>query len=298
MTGVDFQRCLEDFVPLVEDTRTERFMVEPQAPSGESRVLGHLDRYVVGFLEDFADPRHEWRRLFAELLGTFFLVLVAAGGGMMGQAFPDTISRTAAVVAPGLMVMSIILFMGKVSGAHLNPAVSIGFALRGDFPWRRVPGYIVVQLIGAALAAAFLSAVIDVSATYGSNYPASAYSDGDAFLMEVVLTLGLVSVILGTASGAQNLGLFGALGVGAYIALAGLWASPISDASMNPARTFGPDLVGGDFTSYWLYVAGPLIGALLAVGAAWVLGGPGGGRAGSGAAQGDLFTEVQRPDKA
>ena len=84
-------------------------------------------------------PKAEWRRLFSELLGTFFLVLVAAGGGMMGQAFPDTISRTAAVVAPGLMVMAIILFMGKVSGAHLNPAVSIAFALRQDFPWRRVP---------------------------------------------------------------------------------------------------------------------------------------------------------------
>ena len=116
--------------------------------------------------------------------------------------------------------------------------------------------------------------------------------------MEAVLTLGLVSVILGTASGAQNVGLFGALGVGAYIALAGLWGSPISGASMNPARTFGPDLVGGDFTSYWVYVAGPLIGAVLAVGAAWILRGPGGGRAGSGAAQGDLFTEVQHPDKA
>jgi aquaporin Z len=273
-------------------------MVEPQAQSGESRVLAHLDRDIVGFLEDFADPSQWWRRLFAELLGTFFLVLVAAGGGMMGQAFPDTISRTAAVVAPGLMVMSVILFMGKVSGAHLNPAVSIGFAARGDFPWRRVPGYIVVQLIGAALAAAFLYAVVDVSATYGSNYPASGYSDVAAFLMEVVLTLGLLSVILGTASGAQNVGLFGALGVGAYIALAGLWASPISGTSMNPARTFGPDLVGGDFTGYWVYVAGPLIGALLAVGAAWILRGSGGGRAGSGAAQGNLLTEFQHPDKA
>ena len=161
-----------------------------------------------------------------------------------------------------------------------------------------MPGYIVVQLIGAALAALFLHAVIDVSATYGSNYPASGYSDGDAFLMEVVLTLGLVSVILGTASGAQNVGIFGAFGVGAYIALAGLWGSPISGASMNPARTFGPDLVGGDFTGYWVYVAGPLIGALLAVGAAWVLRGPGGGQAGSAAAQGDLFTEVEHPDKA
>ena len=100
--------------------------------------------------------------------------------------------------------------------------------------------------------------------------------------MEGVLTLGLVSVILGTASGAQNVGIVGAFGVGAYIALAGLWGSPISGASMNPARTFGPDLVGGDFTDYWVYVAGPLAGALLAVGAAFRLRGHGGGAAGSG----------------
>ena len=216
----------------------------------------------------------------------------------MGEAFPNTISRTAAVTAPGLMVLGIILFMGKVSGAHLNPAVSVAFSLRGDFPWRRVPGYIVVQLIGAALAAWFVQSVINASAVFGSNYPASGYTSTDAFLMEAVLTLGLVSVILGTASGAQNLGVFGALGVGAYIILAGLWGSPISGASMNPARTFGPDLVGGNFTDYWVYVAGPLVGAGLAVVAAYVLRGPGGGLAGSGAAQGDLFTEAHRPDKA
>jgi aquaporin Z len=233
----------------------------------------------------------------SELLGTFFLVLVAGGGGMMGQAFPGMISRASAVAAPGLMVMAIILFMGKVSGAHLNPAVSIAFSLRGDFPWRRVPGYIVVQLIGATLAALFLNAVINVSASYGANYPAPGYSATAAFLMEAMLTLGLVSVILGTASGAQNVGIFGAIGVGAYIALAGLWGSPISGASMNPARTFGPDLVAIDFTSYWVYVVGPLVGAVLAVGAAWVLRGAGGGRAGSGAAQGTLFTEVEDPDK-
>ena len=173
-------------------------------------------RELDAALEDFNDPSQEWRRLFSELLGTFFLVLVAAGGGMMGQAFPDTISRTAAVVAPGLMVMAIILFMGKVSGAHLNPAVSIAFSLRGDFPWRRVPGYVVVQLDRRrARGVCSCSAVIDVSATFGSNYPAPGYSAGDAFLMEAVLTLGLVSVILGTASGAQNIGIFGAIGVGA-----------------------------------------------------------------------------------
>ena len=95
--------------------------------------------------------------------------------------------------------------------------------------------------------------------------------------MEAVLTFGLVSVILGTASGAQNIGIFGAIGVGAYIALAGLWGSPISGASMNPARTFGPDLVGADFSDYWVYVAGPLVGAVFAVGTAFILRGAGGG---------------------
>ena len=247
---------------------------------------------------DFDDPRQEWRRLFSELLGTFFLVLVAAGGGMMGQAFPNTISRTAAVVAPGLMVLAIILFMGKVSGAHLNPAVSIAFALRRDFPWWRVPGYVLMQLGGAALAAWFLQAVVHVSASYGSNYPAHGFSNGDAFWMELILTFGLVSVILGTASGAQNLGVIGAIGVGSYIALAGLWGSPISGASMNPSRTFGPDVVSANFSSYWVYVAGPLAGATIAVGVAFILRGRGGGRAGSGAAQGALYTDSANPDQA
>src|SRR3954451_18635023 len=96
-----------------------------------------VERGVRERIEDFHDPRQEWRRLFSELLGTFFLVLVAAGGGMMSQAFPKTIARSAAVTAPGLMLMAIILFMGNVSVSHLNPAVSLAFAARGDFPWRR-----------------------------------------------------------------------------------------------------------------------------------------------------------------
>jgi aquaporin Z len=267
----------------------------------EQQVLGPIARYeqnVLTRIRDFEDPHQEWRRLFSEVLGTFFLVLVAAGGGMIGQAFPGQISRSAAVVAPGLMVLAIILFMGKISGAHLNPAVSIAFALRRDFQWHRVPGYVVAQLAGATLAALFLRAVVSVSATYGSNYPAAGYSSLSAFWMELILTVGLVSVILGTASGAQNLGIVGAFGVGSYIALAGLWGSPISGASMNPARTFGPDLVGKSFTDYWVYVAGPLAGAVIAVGIAYVLRGAGGGKSGSGAAQGDLFLEVQEPTKA
>src|SRR5271166_1355726 len=179
---------------------------------------------------------------------------------MMSHAFPGVISHTAAVTAPALTVMAIILFMGKISGAHLNPAVSIAFALRRDFPWNRVPGYIVVQLIGATLAALVLHAIISVSATYGSNYPAKGYSAGAAFWMELILTAGLVSVILGTASGAQNVGVIGA---------------------------------------YWVYIAGPIAGAVIAVGVAFVLRGRGGtDKASAGAAQGELFTEVYESGKS
>jgi aquaporin Z len=223
---------------------------------------------------EFDDPSLEWRRLFSELLGTFALVLVAAGGGILhGQG---QISLAAAVVAPGLMVMAIILFMGAVSGAHLNPGVSLAFALRGDFPWRRVPGYIIIQLIGATLACLFLDAVFGNIQHLGATLPGPGYEDWQALLMEIVLTALLVSVILGTASAAQNVGAIAALGVGGYIALAGLWSAPVSGTSMNPARSFGPALVSGDFTSYWVYVVGPLTGALIAVGCAYVLRGRGG----------------------
>src|SRR5215469_15902457 len=110
----------------------------------------HLLMLEFGVRDEFDNPSLEWRRLFSEMLGTFFLVLVAAGGGLLHAK--GQISLAAAVVAPGLMVMAIILFMGAVSGAHLNPAVSLAFAMRGDFPWKRLPGYVIVQLIGATLA--------------------------------------------------------------------------------------------------------------------------------------------------
>jgi aquaporin Z len=227
-----------------------------------------------GSREDFVNPKLEYRRLFSELLGTFMLVLAAAGGGLLHAK--GEISLAAAVVAPGLMVMAIILFMGAVSGAHLNPVVSLAFAVRGDYPWRRVPGYIINQLLGAALACLFLLAVFGNVEHLGATLPGPGYHDWQALLMEIVLTAVLVSVILGTASGAQNVGTLGALGVGGYIALAGLWAAPVSGVSMNPARSFGPALVSGYWTSYWVYVVGPLAGAGIAVGCAWILRGRGG----------------------
>lgn len=254
--------------------------------SHDPQRAGHLLMLAFGSRSDFDDPRREYRRLFSELLGTFFLVLVAAGGGVLHTK--GQISLSAAVVAPGLMVMAIILFMGAVSGAHLNPVVSLAFALRGDFPWKRVPGYIAVQLLGASLACLFLLAVLGDVAHLGATLPGAGYAAWQAFLMEIALTGTLVSVILGTASAAQNVGTFGALGVGGYIALAGLWAAPVSGTSMNPARSFGPALVSGDWRAYWVYLAGPLIGALLAVGSAVILRGRGGDATARLAASGRL----------
>jgi aquaporin Z len=229
---------------------------------------------AFGSRAEFNDPRLGYRRLFGELLGTFMLVLVAAGGGVLHSE--GRISLSAAVVAPGLMVMAIILFMGAVSGAHLNPVVTLAFALRGDFPWKRVLGYVVAQLLGATLACLFLLAVFGNATHLGATVPGQGYHAWQAFLIEIALTGTLVSVILGTASSAQNVGTIGALAVGGYIALAGLWAAPVSGASMNPARSFGPALVGDDWSSFWAYLAGPLIGAILAVGCALILRGRGG----------------------
>lgn len=237
---------------------------------------------------DFDDPAHEWRRLFSEILGTFMLVLAGAGGAVVNAVSHGGVSRGAAVTAPGLTVMVVILFMGAVGGAHLNPAVSIMFWLRGDFPLRRVPGYIVAQVLGATLACLFLAAVFGKVGMLGATEPGPGVHAWQAFLVELVLTVGLVSTILGTASKAQNVGTLAAVGVGGYIVLAGLWASPISGASMNPARSLAPDLVLGNFSHYWVYLAGPLAGGLIAVLCAAVLRGAGGDSGGLAAARGRL----------
>jgi len=214
---------------------------------------------------EFSDATREWRRLFAETWGTFLLVLVAAGGGIAHGLSSGEVSLQSAVIAPGLMVMAIIYFMGSVSGAHLNPAVTLAFAVRRNFPWNRVPGYLIAQCVGAIAAAAFLRAMFGNASLLGATVPVEGLEPWKAVLIETVLTAGLVNTILGTASGARNIGTNGALAVGAYIALAGLWAAPFTGASMNPFRSLAPDLIRGDLSKTWIYIAGPLLGALIGV---------------------------------
>ena len=246
---------------------------------------------------NFFDPSLEWRRVFAEIWGRFLLVLVAAGGGVVGAMSGGRVTLGMTVVAPGMMVMAIIYFMGVVSGAHLNPAVTLAFAVRRNFPWGRVPGYILGQAIGGIGAAVFLRTMFGTAGALGATLPGSGVTGGKALVMEMVLTAGLVNTILGTASGARNTGTNGAIAVGGYIALAGLWAAPVTGASMNPVRSLAPDLVRGDFHTTWIYVVGPMVGALIGVAFEWILKGKP-TAAGGIAAQGTLGIDTPgEPDR-
>ncbi len=245
---------------------------------------------------NFLDDAFEWRRIFAEAWGTFLLVVVAAGAGVVAAKSNGAVSLGMAVVAPGLMVMVIIYFMGTVSGAHLNPAVTLAFAMRGNFPWRRVPGYIAGQVIGGLAAALFLRILFGTIGLLGATVPGKDVGNLTALAMEIMLTAGLVNTILGTASGARNIGSNGAIAVGAYIALAGLWAAPISGASMNPIRSFAPDLLRGDYSTTWIYIVGPILGSLIGVGFEFILKGKA-TEAGAIAAQGTLLRKIEEEER-
>ncbi len=233
-------------------------------PKTTAQLAG--SRYLIRFEEDTLRHRPLWIRVIIEFVGTFILVTVAAGAGVIDHyAGGGPISRTAAVVAPGAVVMALIYALGPLSGLHINPAVTLAFSARGVFKWAWVVPYVVVQLAGAVCAALFLQAMYgDVAA--GGNYPiAKPGGDWRSLVMETVLTAILVTVILNTATGYRSIGHNAALAVGSTVALLGLFASPISGASMNPVRTLGPDIISLNFTGWWIYIAGPVVGAAIAV---------------------------------
>jgi aquaporin Z len=226
------------------------------------------------WIKDPHDSRYEARRLFTEALGTFFLVAVTVGAIMVDAKSRGGVPLDAQVVAPGLTVIAVIYSMGSVSGAHINPAITFAYALRRNFPWRRVPGYWAAQCVGAIAAVAALRGTLGHVGQLGLSAPGPGVTGLDAFLFELALTLGLVTVTLGTASGENNVGPNAAIARGGYIVAAGLWAAPITGVSMNPARSLASALLEGRWSHLWIYLAGPLVGTLLAVGIAWVLRGP------------------------
>jgi aquaporin Z len=206
----------------------------------------------------------DWpRRLAAELFGTFALVFVAVGADAMAVVSGGRVSDAARAVAPALMVAALIYALGDVSGAHLNPVASLAFTLKRLIPVGWLGAYWAAQLAGAILAALVVRALFGDAVRAGVSTPHVA--DGTALAIEAILTLLLVTVILGTADRHRIVGADAALAVGATIALAGLIALPVEGASMNPARSLGPALVTGDLDNVWIYVLGPVFGGLTAV---------------------------------
>jgi aquaporin Z len=254
-------RAPADLTGAAEDAMADS---TPAAEQQAADLIGR--RYLVRFEEDTLKQRPLWTRVIIEFLGTASLVIVAAGSGVINKYVGGMpISRTAAVVAPGALVMALIYAWGPLSGLHINPAVTVAFTGRGVFRPSWAPPYVIAQLAGAVFGSFFLQWTFGHVAA-GGNYPISKPGgDWRSFVMEIVLTTILVVVILNTATGYRSIGHNAALAVGATVALLGLFASPISGASMNPARSLGPDIVGNNYTGWWVYAFAPLIGGVIAV---------------------------------
>jgi aquaporin Z len=258
------QDVRKDQEPQMTNTQPGSTSKPPDPDVDAAAAIG--TRYLIRFEEDTLRSRPLWIRVIIEFVGTFLLVTVAAGAGVISYyAGGHPISRTAAVIAPGALVMALIYAWGPLSGLHINPAVTLAFFVRRVFPANWVLPYWIAQFAGAILGALFLQVVFG-HVSQGGNYPIDKHGgDWRAFVMEIALTTILVSVILNTATGHRSIGHNAAIAVGSTVALLGLFASPISGASMNPARTLGPGIVSGDLTGWWVYVLGDSIGALIAV---------------------------------
>jgi len=203
------------------------------------------------------------RRCLAEAMGTFALIFAGTGAIMINDISKGTVTHVGIALTFGLIVMAMIYAVGDISGAHLNPAVTVGFWLAGRFSARSLPAYLASQLAGAVLASGTLRLLLGNQAGMGATYPAG--SDLQSFGFEVILTAMLMFVILAVSHGSKEVGLMAGVAVGGVVALEALFAGPITGASMNPARSLAPAVVGGNLTSIWVYLVGPLLGSALAV---------------------------------
>jgi len=203
------------------------------------------------------------RSLLAEFLGTFTLVFAGTGAIVINHASDGAISHVGIALVFGLVVMAMIHTFGDVSGAHLNPAVTLAFGVAGRFSWNRIPGYIAAQLGGAFAASGLLRFLFPSDAALGATLPAGSASQ--SFILEVVLTAILMLVIFSVSTGAKEKGITAGITIGAVVGLEAMFAGPISGASMNPARSLAPAIVSGNFQHLWLYPSATILGALIAV---------------------------------
>jgi MIP family channel proteins len=201
------------------------------------------------------------RRYAAEFVGTFLLVFAGPGAVVINEVSGGGVGSLGIGLSFGLAVMAAIYSIGHISGAHINPAVTVAFALTRHFPWSLVPAYVLSQLLGASAASAVHLALFGDVANLGATVPSG--SPLQALGLELILTLFLMFVVSSVATDVRAVGQAAAIAIGGYVALAATFAGPIAGASMNPARSFGPALLSGTWTAQWVYWAGPIVGAVL-----------------------------------
>ena len=203
------------------------------------------------------------KRFISEIIGTFALVFCGTGAMVINDFTGGTVTHVGVAITFGLIVMGMIYAFGDISGAHMNPAVTIGFAYAKKFPWKEVPAYVLAQLIGAFLASGILLYLFPESQTLGATLP--GLSALKVFIFEIILSFFLMVVIINVSTGSKEIGLVAGIAIGSVVLLEAMFAGPITGASMNPARSIAPAVVSGNIADLWIYIFAPIIGCLLAV---------------------------------
>ncbi|MGB0879621.1 MAG: MIP/aquaporin family protein [Polaribacter sp.] len=203
------------------------------------------------------------KKYISEFIGTFSMVFCGTGAMTINEITNGEITHVGIAITWGLIVMAMIYAFGEISGAHFNPAVSIAFAYAKKFSWKEVPKYILAQILGAILASFILWFLFPTSEILGATLP--TVDVWRAFVLELLLTFFLMLVIINVSTGSKEIGVVAGIAIGGVVLLAAMFAGPITNASMNPARTLGPALISGHLKHVWMYIIAPILGALLAV---------------------------------
>lgn len=203
------------------------------------------------------------KRFIAETIGTFALVFCGTGAIIINEYTNGVVTHPGIAVTFGLIVMGMIYAFGDISGAHINPAVTIAFAYAKKFPWKEVPSYVLAQLIGAFVASGLLWYLFPESESLGATLPQMEVLK--VFILEVILSFFLMLVIINVSTGSKEIGVIAGIAIGGIVLLEALFAGPITGASMNPARSIAPAIVSWNLDALWLYILAPIIGMLLAV---------------------------------
>ena len=199
----------------------------------------------------------------AEFIGTFAMIFCGTGAMTINEITGGDVTHVGIGITWGLIVMAMIYAFGEISGAHFNPAVSIAFAYAKKFSWKEVPKYIFFQVAGAFAASLLLMWLFPKSELLGATIP--TVDVWRAFVLELILTFFLMVVIINVSTGSKEVGMMDGIAIGSVVLLEALFAGPITNASMNPARSLAPNIVSGNIKGLWLYILAPIIGAILAV---------------------------------